>query len=296
MEESRGFRPPLFADIRFSHSVRAEGFKGDRFEKALGSKRYREFQALGNEAVVTGEFKIHDASAAGQLLDWAIEAHKEKRRVVFFCACKTPGQCHRTHVAKLLVKEAKRRYLDLVVEEWPGGGPESLAVQAEASVVNALRTTRRSVPLNGARPLSKFAGLPVGSAVEVRSDDDAVWVTCDYARWDNESDAWYLPVLEHPAREEHAFKSSKAALGAGKAYRRKCGYRAHVAKGPDNWSDIRALTVKQPAAWAIFHRGKDVENRPWATKYRGPLLIHAGADVISDFKCPGRVRHPYVTG
>ena len=27
-------------------------------------------------------------------------------------------------------------------------------------------------------------------------------------------------------------------------------------------------------AWAIFH-GKDVENRPWNTYYRGPLLIHA---------------------
>jgi hypothetical protein len=38
----------------------------------------------------------------------------------------------------------------------------------------------------------------------------------------------------------------------------------------------RVLTVKQPWAWAIVFGGKDVENRNWATKHRGPLLIHAG--------------------
>lgn len=37
---------------------------------------------------------------------------------------------------------------------------------------------------------------------------------------------------------------------------------------------MKALSVKQPWAWAIFH-GKDVENRSWATNYRGSLLIHA---------------------
>lgn len=38
----------------------------------------------------------------------------------------------------------------------------------------------------------------------------------------------------------------------------------------------KALTVKQPWAWAIVAAGKDVENRSWATKYRGPVMIHAG--------------------
>ncbi|OGP87161.1 MAG: hypothetical protein A2031_08115 [Deltaproteobacteria bacterium RBG_19FT_COMBO_43_11] len=37
---------------------------------------------------------------------------------------------------------------------------------------------------------------------------------------------------------------------------------------------MKAISVQQPWAWALFH-GKDVENRPWATKYRGDLLIHA---------------------
>jgi hypothetical protein len=38
----------------------------------------------------------------------------------------------------------------------------------------------------------------------------------------------------------------------------------------------KALTVKQPWALAITRLGKDVENRSQRTKYRGPVLIHAG--------------------
>lgn len=39
---------------------------------------------------------------------------------------------------------------------------------------------------------------------------------------------------------------------------------------------MKALTVKQPWAWAIIHAGKCWENRNWKTNYRGPLLIHSG--------------------
>jgi len=37
---------------------------------------------------------------------------------------------------------------------------------------------------------------------------------------------------------------------------------------------IKALSIRQPWAWAIFH-GKDVENRQWWTSIRGPIAIHA---------------------
>ncbi len=45
-------------------------------------------------------------------------------------------------------------------------------------------------------------------------------------------------------------------------------------------SGMKAISIKQPWAWAIIHAGKDVENRTWAPglkedNYRGPLLIHA---------------------
>lgn len=37
---------------------------------------------------------------------------------------------------------------------------------------------------------------------------------------------------------------------------------------------MKALSLTQPMAWAIFH-GKDIENRNWNTKFRGRCYIHA---------------------
>lgn len=36
-----------------------------------------------------------------------------------------------------------------------------------------------------------------------------------------------------------------------------------------------AISIRQPWAWAIVHGQKDIENRSWATRFRGPVLIHA---------------------
>lgn len=44
---------------------------------------------------------------------------------------------------------------------------------------------------------------------------------------------------------------------------------------------MRALTVRQPWAWLLFH-GKDIENREWSTGYRGPLAIHAASGMTMD--------------
>lgn len=40
---------------------------------------------------------------------------------------------------------------------------------------------------------------------------------------------------------------------------------------------MKVLTVRQPWAWLIAAGHKDIENRTWATSYRGPLLIQASA-------------------
>jgi hypothetical protein len=47
---------------------------------------------------------------------------------------------------------------------------------------------------------------------------------------------------------------------------------------------MRAITVRQPWAWAIVHGGKDVENRSRniAGSYRGPVAIHASAKKADD--------------
>ena len=38
---------------------------------------------------------------------------------------------------------------------------------------------------------------------------------------------------------------------------------------------MKCLSIQQPWANLIINHGKPVENRTWATGYRGPLLIHA---------------------
>lgn len=39
---------------------------------------------------------------------------------------------------------------------------------------------------------------------------------------------------------------------------------------------MKCLSVRQPWAWAIIHSTKDIENRTWATKFRGRVAIQAG--------------------
>jgi hypothetical protein len=43
-----------------------------------------------------------------------------------------------------------------------------------------------------------------------------------------------------------------------------------------------ALTLQCPWGHAIINLGKDVENRTWPTKHRGPLVIHQGKGVDWD--------------
>ena len=40
---------------------------------------------------------------------------------------------------------------------------------------------------------------------------------------------------------------------------------------------MRVLTIRQPWASLIALGHKDIENRTWSTRYRGPLLIHAAS-------------------
>lgn len=46
-----------------------------------------------------------------------------------------------------------------------------------------------------------------------------------------------------------------------------------------------ALSIRQPWAWLIVNGFKDVENRTWPTKFRGPVWIHAGQTMTGpDFR------------
>lgn len=43
-----------------------------------------------------------------------------------------------------------------------------------------------------------------------------------------------------------------------------------------------ALSIRQPWVHCIFNLGKPVENRTWATKYRGPVCIHAAKGMTAN--------------
>jgi hypothetical protein len=47
---------------------------------------------------------------------------------------------------------------------------------------------------------------------------------------------------------------------------------------------MKVIVVRPPWAWLIVHGFKDIENRTWATRYRGPLLIQASAQRVSKMK------------
>jgi hypothetical protein len=42
---------------------------------------------------------------------------------------------------------------------------------------------------------------------------------------------------------------------------------------------MKALTIRQPWAWAILHAGKDIENRNWPTRLRGRIAVHAASSL-----------------
>ncbi|MGY2053265.1 ASCH domain-containing protein [Methylobacterium sp. JK268] len=65
----------------------------------------------------------------------------------------------------------------------------------------------------------------------------------------------------------------------------------------------KALSVRQPWAWAIVGGCKDVENRDWSTRFRGPVLIHASRGMTraeyEDFLDTARAisrTHPFPSG
>lgn len=45
---------------------------------------------------------------------------------------------------------------------------------------------------------------------------------------------------------------------------------------------MKVLSIRQPWADLIISGHKDIENRSWPTKFRGPVLIHAGKQFESD--------------
>jgi len=155
VEESRGFGPPIFVDVRLRREVRAKGFTGGAFEKALGGpERYHWMKSLGNEAIADDTLdymKIADPKTAPDLLKIANDAAKEKRRVIFFCSCRYPTHnlydvtCHRTEVARLVLNAAKKQGTPIEICEWPGDRPKEIELEISPQEFQRLSENDSSV-------------------------------------------------------------------------------------------------------------------------------------------------------
>jgi hypothetical protein len=204
VEGSRGFKPPIFVDIRIRRTVRAEGFKGSNFEKLLGPSRHRWMKGLGNKFILTRTgpiVQIADPSAADDLLDLALESATHKRRLLFFCSCQWPkfdGElaCHRTTVAGLILKAAKKRGAAIEIVEWPGEEPKQITLTVTPEAFAAVRRGRKTVPLGEEPHLAEVAGLPWCSAATLKSDGEALHRVVGPAI--RQPDQWVLPIMSEP--------------------------------------------------------------------------------------------------
>jgi hypothetical protein len=174
-EKERKHKPSIFVDIRLQRSVRAKGFIGDAFADVVGAGRYKWMPELGNRSVATGRIRIEiDCPRyARELMQLAIECHRQKRRILFFCACLDldTKKCHRHVVAKLLLREAARLGRRIEIVEWPGDKPTyNTRVKVKSSILKKVKAGRKSVPLGKNVDLKKFAGLPWGSPGKICGD------------------------------------------------------------------------------------------------------------------------------
>jgi hypothetical protein len=242
VEAARGFEPPIFADIRYSRSVRAAGFREKAFEKLLGQDRYRWLRTLGNRGIENGTLEIDVPESAPELLQLAVDAHERKQRVLFFCGCRYPAPpdrppCHRVEVARLVGKEAQRSGCSLQIIEWPGGEPTmENPVEVAPSLLADVRNGRANVPVSGETDIAHIAGLPWGSHVQLHAGDESFQILSGPANY--AGGHWQIPVTVRDEFHDEGVDIEDAMHD----FRRARGYEARLF-GP---SDARRREEARP--------------------------------------------------
>ncbi|MCB9940179.1 MAG: hypothetical protein H6823_18220 [Planctomycetaceae bacterium] len=191
----------MFVDIRISRAVRAVGFKEAAFEKLIGDDRYRWMKSLGNKRIVTKsgpKIPITEPKAANDLLDLAIAAAKDKRRIIFFCSCAWPRcdgkvACHRTTVATLVLAAARRRDVPIEIVEWPGGKPGRISIDLQPPMFHKVLKGRMTIPLGCAISLRDWGGPPWGTICTLYCGNENIHRIIGPVIW--QKDEWCLPVL-----------------------------------------------------------------------------------------------------
>ena len=224
VERSRGFKPPLFVDIRIRRGARAVGFRERAFEEKVGFDRYLWMNDLGNEAIETGVsgIVIKNPRAAEILLTLAIENIKRPRRIIFFCSCGWPvypdGTCHRVPVAQLLIRAAARRGVAVDVVEWPGGSVKRVERHLSAEDFRKARTGA-TIQLGDDLPPTELLSLPYASLLTVRDQDQsASYFVAPAQFWGGR---WVLPKLTDGLEKN---SSKERGLEAGRQWRKRWGF------------------------------------------------------------------------
>ncbi|MBA2389236.1 MAG: hypothetical protein H0V67_03170 [Geodermatophilaceae bacterium] len=201
VETSRGYKPPMFVDIRLSRSVRAAGFNGNAFEKTVGPSRYRWLDDLGNLGIQDGgPMRIKNPAAVNTLLEIAEKCAVERQRVLFFCSCAVPGVeakgCHRTVVGRLLLEAAAGRAQPFEVIEWPGGDPtkDAIDLKTNAARFGKIRAGAVSIPIDEPLPLAEMAAIPWYSLCRVYGQDDSDELLFLTGPVCYKKSGWYLPM------------------------------------------------------------------------------------------------------
>lgn len=201
VERQRGYAPPYFVDLRMSRGVRAAGFRGEAFEKAVGKDRYRWMRSLGNKRIRNRSgppIQINEPSAVEELLGLGLARAAKRQRLVIFCSCSLPGRpgqkdsCHRVTVASLLLKLAAKRNVSLTITEWPGGRPRSPSVRVSDTTASKVINGARSVDLGRQQPVADILGLPWGSVIRLRSPSFRCQAIADPPIF--QAGKWLLPL------------------------------------------------------------------------------------------------------
>jgi len=230
IEESREFKPPLFVDVRIRRAVRATGFSGDNFQRLIGD-RYHWIKGLGNQAVLDTKLPritISDPNAISELFDLCVQAHKENRRIIFFCSCEFPGKpnsgdcCHRTKVATLLLRYAKKHGKLIVIVEFPGGKPVVADIETDEKTAEAIMKGKMYLPLNKKRfdpSMIRDASLPCGSVLRVNNDFYVAAMSANPG-----GGSWHIPLLYAPDKR----KSLSRVKKEGMKWRSENGYDERI--------------------------------------------------------------------
>jgi hypothetical protein len=220
-ERARGFCPSIFVDTRLRRQGRAKGFVGNAFRDLVGESRYRWMQDLGNLAIATGRggIRIKNPAAVAELLELAVRAADQRRRLIFYCACEFPWfngmmNCHRRLVADLLLAHAEKVGRPISVVEWPGGEAIEARLEVDRKLFRAVMGGRKGIPFSSSR-LNDFAGLPWGSVVAVECEGGGTIGHLlvrppRFAASKTGAGFWYLPVIGARCHQEIVTRARRA--------------------------------------------------------------------------------------